>query len=278
LGLGLAVVPFAGRCSQEAPGQLTNTPLVVTAEGRTNAVAQATPEPSTPSAKQGGEANLADAAYQPISRAKPLPPNLKPTGPVAEVIRLAEAGVEEGVMLAFITNSPSTFNLGAGEIIYLNDIGVPSTVVTAMIQRDQTLKGFPANPATAAATTPAPDATASQFAPAPEAPAPYPTAAPTAPPPEEMAPGATPEAEYASADYTVPPPEEGTYSTFYDSLAPYGTWVDVAGYGPCWQPTAVVGNPNWQPYFNGGRWLYTDCGWYWLSDYSWGWAPFHYGR
>ena len=20
------------------------------------------------------------------------------------------------------------------------------------------------------------------------------------------------------------------------------------------------------------------CGWYWMSDYSWGWAPFHYGR
>ena len=43
-------------------------------------------------------------------------------------------------MLAFVTNSTSTFNLGAEEIIYLNDIGVPSAVVTAMIQRDQALK------------------------------------------------------------------------------------------------------------------------------------------
>ncbi len=45
-------------------------------------------------------------------------------------------------MLAFVTNSTSTFNLGAEEIIYLNDIGVPSAVVTAMIQRDQVLKSF----------------------------------------------------------------------------------------------------------------------------------------
>ena len=52
----------------------------------------------------------------------------------------------------------------------------------------------------------------------------------------------------------------------------------MAGYGPCWQPTVVVVNPGWQPYCNGGHWVYTDCGWYWLSGYSWGWAPFHYGR
>ncbi len=37
-------------------------------------------------------------------------------------------------------------------------------------------------------------------------------------------------------------------------------------------------NSSWRPYFDSGRWVYTDCGWYWLSDYSWGWAPFHYGR
>ena len=50
------------------------------------------------------------------------------------------------------------------------------------------------------------------------------------------------------------------------------------GLGPCWQPTVVVGNPYWQPYCNGGRWVYTHSGWYRLSSYSWGWAPFHYGR
>jgi hypothetical protein len=80
-----------------------------------------------------------------MSTSKPLPPSVRPTAPVAELSKLADSGVEEGVMLAFVTNSTSTFNLGAEEIIYLNDIGVPSAVVTAMIQRDQTVRELPGN-------------------------------------------------------------------------------------------------------------------------------------
>ena len=71
---------------------------------------------------------------------------------------------------------------------------------------------------------------------------------------------------------------DGAAAQFYTSLAPYGTWLDVPGYGWCWQPTIVVVNPAWQPYCNDGWWLWSDCGWYWNSYYSWGWAPFHYGR
>src|SRR5581483_2836559 len=69
-----------------------------------------------------------------------------------------------------------------------------------------------------------------------------------------------------------------TETYFYDNLAPYGSWVYVEGYGRCWRPSVVVYNSNWQPYCDGGHWVWTDCGWYWYSDYSWGWAPFHYGR
>ena len=76
--------------------------------------------------------------------------------------------------------------------------------------------------------------------------------------------------------YVGSPPPDVTY--FYDSLAPYGTWVQLDGYGWCWQPTAVVVTPGWRPYCNGGYWVYSDYGWYWQSTYSWGWAPFHYGR
>src|SRR5262249_35280204 len=92
--------------------------------------------------------------------------------------------------------------------------------------------------------------------------------------PVQPAPAADNAADYSPA----PPAEEPAFSTFYDSLAPYGTWVDVGGYGQCWQPSAVSINPEWQPYCDRGHWVYSDCGWYWLSDYSWGWAPFHYGR
>jgi hypothetical protein len=76
----------------------------------------------------------------------------------------------------------------------------------------------------------------------------------------------------------VEPPAEVSVNYFYDNLAPYGSWVDVEGYGRCWRPSVMVYNPGWQPYCDHGHWVYTDCGWYWSSDYSWGWAPFHYGR
>ncbi|HEY3324621.1 MAG TPA: DUF6600 domain-containing protein [Planctomycetota bacterium] len=65
---------------------------------------------------------------------------------------------------------------------------------------------------------------------------------------------------------------------FHDQLAPHGRWVETARYGQAWQPALVVTDVNWQPYFDGGHWVYTDAGWYWDSTYDWGWAPFHYGR
>src|SRR5580700_10197841 len=79
-----------------------------------------------------------------------------------------------------------------------------------------------------------------------------------------------------SAGYSTDAPEDVNY--FYSDLSPYGQWVDLAGYGWCWQPTVVAGNSQWQPYSDDGHWIYTDAGWFWQSDYPWGWAPFHYGR
>src|SRR5262249_9782957 len=67
-------------------------------------------------------------------------------------------------------------------------------------------------------------------------------------------------------------------AAFYSALAPYGTWLDVPGYGYSWQPSVVVIDSGWRPYCDGGYWLWSDYGWYWHSYYSWGWAPYHYGR
>ena len=177
-----------------------------------------------------------------------LPPNVYPTSPLAQVIRLTQAGVDESIIMTFVTNSGSTFNLDSDKIIYLKDIGLPNEVVTVMMQRDQQLQQQMA----ASAYQP----------PAQPAPAPDTTYQPeTAPPPQP-----------------VEQPAEVTVNSFYDTLAPYGSWVDVDGYGRCWRPSVVVYNSGWQPYCDHGHWVYTDCGWYWSSDYSWGWAPFHYGR
>jgi hypothetical protein len=64
-------------------------------------------------------------------------------------------------------------------------------------------------------------------------------------------------------------------SIFYDRLAPYGHWFRHGGYGWVWTPYDMP--VGWRPYTH-GHWVYSDCGWAWVSDWSWGWAPFHYGR
>ena len=62
---------------------------------------------------------------------------------------------------------------------------------------------------------------------------------------------------------------------FYDSLSPYGEWVDDPDYGYCWHPTSVA--DNWAPYTD-GYWAYTDSGWTWVSYEDYGGVVYHYGR
>ncbi len=60
---------------------------------------------------------------------------------------------------------------------------------------------------------------------------------------------------------------------FYDSLSPYGEWIDCS-YGECWVPGGVP--TGWQPYTN-GEWIYTRYGWTWVSSDRWGGDTYHYG-
>src|SRR5581483_5920870 len=92
-------------------------------------------------------------------------------------------------------------------------------------------------------------------------------AQPTTPPPTEAMP---PE--------QAPPDSEVNLPYFQSQLSSAGAWIDVPGYGLCWQPRIGVENPTWRPYFDGGHWIYTDDGWTWQSDYPWGDIVFHYGR
>ncbi|HOX55927.1 MAG TPA: hypothetical protein P5205_03395 [Candidatus Paceibacterota bacterium] len=183
-----------------------------------------------------------------------VPATLSPGA--AEVVKLASSGVGDEVVLAYIKNSQAAFNLSADDVLYLKDLGLSPEVTSAMLNHDSTLRGQPQQYAPAAAS------------PAPAAPAAV-APAPTAPPAPTVA--AAPAPVYVSS-----PPPDVTY--FYNDLAPYGTWVQLDGYGWCWQPTAVVLRRGWRPYCDGGHWIYSDYGWYWQSSYSWGWAPFHYGR
>lgn len=69
--------------------------------------------------------------------------------------------------------------------------------------------------------------------------------------------------------------ETVSFDFFYDSLAPYGEWVQVGDYGLCWRPTDV--DPDWTPYSD-GYWAYTDAGWTWVSYEEFGGIVYHYGR
>lgn len=64
---------------------------------------------------------------------------------------------------------------------------------------------------------------------------------------------------------------------FYDNIGSDGSWVEVADYGYCWQPSIAVSNTKWRPYSD-GYWAYTDVGWTWVSYEDFGWATYHYGR
>jgi len=84
----------------------------------------------------------------------------------------------------------------------------------------------------------------------------------------------------AAAFLGVAPPcakalDTASMDFFYDNLDPYGNWREVGDYGYAWQPYDV--GDDWQPYSD-GRWVYTDAGWTWDSNESFGWAVYHYGR
>jgi hypothetical protein len=68
---------------------------------------------------------------------------------------------------------------------------------------------------------------------------------------------------------------EVSFDFFYDSLAPYGEWIEIADYGTAWRPLDV--DEDWAPYTD-GYWAFTDAGWTWVSYEDFGGIVYHYGR
>ena len=81
----------------------------------------------------------------------------------------------------------------------------------------------------------------------------------------------------------VPPGDEysdtdpSALTDFRAALDPYGSWQEDPTYGTVWVPSENVVGSDFSPYVTGGQWAYGDD-YVWMSDYAWGWAPFHYGR
>jgi hypothetical protein len=114
---------------------------------------------------------------------------------------------------------------------------------------------------------------------------PPPPASDNSAPPMQDNGGAPPQADYSAPaqDQSAPGLEDPsgastgsiTFQTFYDALSGQGTWIQTSDYGYVWQPQES--DPAWAPYTQ-GHWVYSDDGWTWVSDESFGWATYHYGR
>ncbi|MBI1177536.1 hypothetical protein GC207_08870 [bacterium] len=232
------------------------------------------PENDKPVAEQTADksdksdaAPTADEAAAPAEAPTLAPPPLNPSPGMNEIFELARSGVSEEVLTAYIEKSGKSYNPSVEEIIYLKDLGVAPAAIATLIRTgddkanladkvengkfEGLAKDVPPAPTEGDQVTPEPE----HYAAAPQ--------------PIENAPVTT---------VTAPSDSAVDLDYFKASLAAYGSWVYVDGYGACWRPTVAIANSSWRPYFDSGRWVYTNCGWYWLSDYSWGWAPFHYGR
>lgn len=245
------------------------------------APAVATNPPAAPKvaapAKSGAPTNSPAATAETVET-PPAPPELP--APVQDVVQLAQSTLGEQVLVDFVATIEKPYTLTAEHVIYLKDLGIPEPAIAALLKRQVELGGaavelppeaqLAENSETNApagskvALTNAPGANVGLAA----APAPAPPPLPNAPTAGET-PGAAPAPE---------PAAPVNYNVFYNSLSPYGTWVEVSDYGWCWQPTVTRINVGWRPYSDNGRWVWSSSGWYWHSYYSWGWAPFHYGR
>lgn len=235
------------------------------------------PKPADTNALAEAEADPLPAtnAVKQVVKPAVVPESLSPA--LAELARMAQAGVSEEVLLAYVANSTNVFNVGADEIVYLNDLGISNPVITRLIEQDAS-PGSVARKQARKAVKPLPAELilrepATNLYPAKASPPPPPSNAPAA---EAEPPAyANPAPAYVGAPTGEVPTD---VSQFQTALSPYGNWVQVPDYGLCWQPTVAVVNSSWRPYADNGCWYWTDRGWYWYSYYSWGWAPFHYGR
>jgi hypothetical protein len=212
------------------------------------------------------------------------PANLSPG--LQEIVKLTQAHMSDDVIVAYIKNSGAAFTLSADDILYLNSQGVSQPVLSELLKSKPSaptpLPTAGPTPSPTPVTTQAPAAGAAPATTAATTPAP-PAQPPMVPPPIVGADGtvaqpSTPPPPVAGSPSAPPPDSEVNLAYFQGQLGTAGVWIDVPGYGQCWQPAVAAQNVAWRPYFDSGHWVYTDDGWTWQSDYAWGEIAFHYGR
>lgn len=197
---------------------------------------------------------------------------------IGGLIKLAQSGASEEVLDAYILSQSVPRPPTAEEVVHLNDIGFSEKIVTTIIRASG--RGLLTSPSPEdqalgeELVNSIPQGTTHPPAPVQEA---------SLPPVQTQLPATPVTVVQQPVVVQQPQPvivqeQPVVVQQFYTELQPYGSWVQVDNYGSCWQPTVVHIDSTWRPYQHRGRWLNTDLGWYWQSDYSWGHIPFHYGR
>jgi hypothetical protein len=151
---------------------------------------------------------------------------------VSEVVKMYQGGIGKDVLINYIDNSVLPFHLDANGIIYLQHLGLPQEVTSALIKRDGALQQQ-ANAAyqqqsLAYAQPPPPTATAPN----------YPAAAGNTAPPVAMPDTPPPVAPYAYPPVAPPAvvaPDYGA-APYYGYPYYYGPDVVIVGWGGGWGP------------------------------------------
>lgn len=263
--LSLALVALTG-CPEAAESQIQ-----AAGDGGTDAQTKAAVSAADPLIDAAATNNVVSGDVR-----QQLPPAAPPMSPgLNDIVRLAQSKLGDDVLLPYINRSGVAYNPTTEELVYLHDLGVSDKVIAEILKHAPQSVAAKDQKPTEPLNIPVVNA---PMQPVPAAPV---AAVATNPVPVQAAPVQIVQAPPQQIIVEQQPiviqqaPQEVQY--FYSSLSPYGSWLEVDGYGWCWQPTVAV-SVDWRPYEQCGRWIYSDCGWYWQSDYSWGWAPFHYGR
>ncbi len=177
---------------------------------------------------------LAVVSYATVSAATtnapaPATPASLPYG-VNEVLKLNQAQISDDIIVNYVQNSGTTYNLGAQDIVYLRNQGVSDRVVNAMLAQRQRLADA------AAAQVAAQNAAAA--AAQPVAPTPTPTYTQPAPVYTEPAPACTEPAPAASTVYVIPYP--AATAAYYGYSRPYPYYYGPY-YGGYYGPTFSFG-------------------------------------
>ncbi len=187
----------------------------------------------------------------------------------AEVVKLAQSGVGEDVILAYVKNCQATFNLSANDILALKDAGISPKVLTAMLNHDGPVQSQPESfsydqklyaPSPAQASPqPAPSIAAAPATPPPPPASPPPAVTPApqvqSPAPTTVVVQQAPPAPQVEVIPVAPGPEYEWAPGYWSWRG--GTYIWIGG---CW-----MHRPRPGVVWVGGHWSRHPHGYVWVS-------------